>query len=377
MTPDGENDPEVWRELLVDSFGFDEAVYEEVLGTVGAQWRFDDERESQFEAVGAGPRRDRRAAGRARLRGPLRPRVLGRLSPPWPTSSPRGWPRSHAWRRSGRRARGAAPVPPPPRPSAARPAPAAGPARACGRSRSSLGVRDRNRLPAPLDVLVAAAGVLPHRRPGRCSAASSRSSGAGWQHLGASLERTGVSWAAAVVVGLLLGLGLGLSRWFADLTDPLLNALRAVPLFAWLPLVIVQFGLGEPAARVLVFVGALWPVVISTADGVARVPRQHIETARMLGTPAVADVAAGVPAQRAARDRHRAAAVAHPGLDLRHRRRAGRDHVGGRRDDERRPGAGQHGPDRRRDPGLRPGRLHRGPAAAPAATRRWVRWADT
>ena len=147
-----------------------------------------------------------------------------------------------------------------------------------------LEVRDRNRLPAPLDVLVALqeffltparpvlSGVVPFV-------------GAGWQHLGASLERTGVSWAAAVVVGLLLGLGLGLSRWFADLADPLLNALRAVPLFAWLPLVIVQFGLGESSARVLVFIGALWPVVISTADGVARVPRQHIETARMLGTP--------------------------------------------------------------------------------------------
>jgi len=52
MTPDGENDPVVWRELLVDSFGFDEAVYEEVLGTVGAQWRFDETREAQFEAVG-------------------------------------------------------------------------------------------------------------------------------------------------------------------------------------------------------------------------------------------------------------------------------------------------------------------------------------
>jgi NitT/TauT family transport system substrate-binding protein len=53
LTPDDENDPEVWRGLLVDSFGFDEAVYEEVLSNVGAQWRFDDERRSQFEAVGA------------------------------------------------------------------------------------------------------------------------------------------------------------------------------------------------------------------------------------------------------------------------------------------------------------------------------------
>lgn len=52
MTPGGENDREVWRELLVDSFGFDEAVFEEVLGTVGAQWEFDETREAQFEAVG-------------------------------------------------------------------------------------------------------------------------------------------------------------------------------------------------------------------------------------------------------------------------------------------------------------------------------------
>lgn len=53
MTPDGDNDPEVWRELLVDNFGFDEAVYDEVLSNVGAQWEFDDTRLAQFEAVGA------------------------------------------------------------------------------------------------------------------------------------------------------------------------------------------------------------------------------------------------------------------------------------------------------------------------------------
>ncbi len=53
MTPDGENDPQVWRELLVDNFGFDESVYEEVLTNVGARWDFDEERQSQFEAVGA------------------------------------------------------------------------------------------------------------------------------------------------------------------------------------------------------------------------------------------------------------------------------------------------------------------------------------
>ena len=52
LTPDGENDPEVWKDLLVTQFGYDEAVYEAVLDNVGAEWRFDEERQAQFEGAG-------------------------------------------------------------------------------------------------------------------------------------------------------------------------------------------------------------------------------------------------------------------------------------------------------------------------------------
>ena len=52
LTPGGENDPEVWRDLLVTQFGYDEQVYEEVLSNVGAEWRFDEERQRQFEGAG-------------------------------------------------------------------------------------------------------------------------------------------------------------------------------------------------------------------------------------------------------------------------------------------------------------------------------------
>jgi ABC-type nitrate/sulfonate/bicarbonate transport system permease component len=109
--------------------------------------------------------------------------------------------------------------------------------------------------------------------------------GAGWYHLSASLGRCAVSWAAAVGVGLSLGLALGLSRLVSDLLDPLVNGLRAIPLYAWLPLTLVWFGLGEGAARALIFLGALWPVLVATSVSVARVPRAYLETARMLGTP--------------------------------------------------------------------------------------------
>ena len=116
------------------------------------------------------------------------------------------------------------------------------------------------------------AGVVPY-------------TGAGLDHLAASLTRCGVSWVLAVVVGGAVGLALGLSRLARDLFDPVLNALRAVPLFAWLPLVLIWFGIGEGAARALIFLGALWPVLVATAEATARVPRAHLETARMLGTP--------------------------------------------------------------------------------------------
>ncbi len=145
-------------------------------------------------------------------------------------------------------------------------------------------LKPRSILPSPHQVVTAAdafffgentvtlSGIVPFK-------------GAAWLHISASLERCVTTWVLAVIVGLVLGLGLGLSSWVADLLEPFTNALRAVPLFAWLPLAAVQFGIGEPPARILIFIGALWPVVVATTDSVARVPRAHVETARMLGTP--------------------------------------------------------------------------------------------
>lgn len=148
----------------------------------------------------------------------------------------------------------------------------------------NLELKPRTILPSPHQVLTAAdafffgenrvtlSGIVPFK-------------GAAWLHISASLERCLTTWVLAVLVGLVLGLGLGLSRWVADLLEPISNALRAVPLFAWLPLAAVQFGIGEPPARILIFIGALWPVVVATTDSVARVPRTQVETARMLGAP--------------------------------------------------------------------------------------------
>ena len=145
-------------------------------------------------------------------------------------------------------------------------------------------LRPRTILPSPHQVLSAAdAFFLGERAVGLSGVVYFK--GAGWSHLATSLSRCGQAWSIAVVVGLVLGLGLGLSRLVADLLDPFTNALRAVPLFAWLPLASVWYGINPNSGRILIFIGALWPVVVATTDSVARVPAGQIETARMLGTP--------------------------------------------------------------------------------------------
>ena len=148
---------------------------------------------------------------------------------------------------------------------------------------SATGVLSDRLLPAPADVVksgrdflfapkrAAVPGVVPFR-------------GAALEHIRASVGRWGVGYAIALAVGLPLGLGLGLSRWVSAAVDPLFQALRSVPITAWLPISLVWFGLGNGASRFLIFVGAVSPIVVATADSAARVPRQLVDTARMLGT---------------------------------------------------------------------------------------------
>lgn len=148
---------------------------------------------------------------------------------------------------------------------------------------SATGLLSDRLFPAPADLARTARDfvVAPKRAP---VPGVIPFKGAAAEHIRASVGRWGVGYAIAVCVALPLGLGLGLSRWMAAAVDPLFHAIRSVPITAWLPIALVWFGLGNGAARFLVFIGAVSPIVVATADSTARVPRQLVDTARMLGT---------------------------------------------------------------------------------------------
>jgi len=104
-----------------------------------------------------------------------------------------------------------------------------------------------------------------------------------WQHLAASLGRMLTAFAAAVVTGVPLGLLIGASPVARGIIDPLIELYRPVPPLAYLPLIVIWFGIGELSKVLLIYLAVLAPVVIATAAGVRGVPRDRLNAARALG----------------------------------------------------------------------------------------------
>ncbi|GLQ82442.1 taurine ABC transporter permease [Mesorhizobium huakuii] len=103
------------------------------------------------------------------------------------------------------------------------------------------------------------------------------------QHTVASLGRVFAALVAAMLVGVPVGLAIGISTIGRGIFDPLLEFLRPIPPLAYLPLVIIWFGIGEPSKILVIAIAMLAPVALSTASGVRGVSQERINAARSLG----------------------------------------------------------------------------------------------
>jgi nitrate/nitrite transport system permease protein len=101
-------------------------------------------------------------------------------------------------------------------------------------------------------------------------------------HLLASLQRVMVGYAFAAVAGVAVGTLIGQSTWAMRGLDPLFQVLRTVPPLAWLPLALAAFQNGEPSAIFVIFITAVWPIVINTAVGIRNIPNDYVNVARVL-----------------------------------------------------------------------------------------------
>lgn len=105
--------------------------------------------------------------------------------------------------------------------------------------------------------------------------------GLGWRIL-VSLQRVAIGFSLAAVIGVLLGALVGQSVWAMRGLDPVFQVLRTVPPLAWLPLSLAAFRDSQPSAIFVIFITAIWPVIINTAVGIRNIPQDYRNVAQVL-----------------------------------------------------------------------------------------------
>lgn len=86
-----------------------------------------------------------------------------------------------------------------------------------------------------------------------------------------------------IVAGFFIGALFGLWSTLEKLVAPLFNAVRQVPLLAWIPLIILFFGIAETSKLVFIALGTSFPIVLSTFDGIRNVRKEYVEVGRIFG----------------------------------------------------------------------------------------------
>jgi sulfonate transport system permease protein len=133
------------------------------------------------------------------------------------------------------------------------------------------------------------AGVRPVLLPSPATVATTfwelAASGELGHHLAVSLGRVLEGFGIASALALPLGIGIGMSRTLDRATDLLIQLIKPIPPIAWIPLAILWFGIGEQPKIFIIALGAFFPVLVNTIDGIRQTDWRYVELARVLEVP--------------------------------------------------------------------------------------------
>jgi taurine transport system permease protein len=103
------------------------------------------------------------------------------------------------------------------------------------------------------------------------------------QHLAASLSRIALAFVLALVTAIPAGIAIATSRIARGILDPIIEFYRPVPPLAYLPLMVIWFGIGELSKVLLIYFTIFAPLAIATASGASRVAKSRLLAAASLG----------------------------------------------------------------------------------------------
>ncbi|AHJ64203.1 ABC transporter permease protein [Granulibacter bethesdensis] len=101
-------------------------------------------------------------------------------------------------------------------------------------------------------------------------------------HVWLSLKRVLVGLAVALAVGVPLGLAVGGLRVVEAATSPVFQFLRMISPLSWMPVAVMVLGVGDAPIYFLLSFAAVWPILLSTADGVKQLDRRWLLLAQSL-----------------------------------------------------------------------------------------------
>ena len=90
----------------------------------------------------------------------------------------------------------------------------------------------------------------------------------------------GYLWGAGIA--LILGVFSGLNKVVERIVSPIINVIRQIPLYAWMPLIILWFGIGEVSKEIIIARGVLIPIYLNTVQGIKGVQAEYFELAQVL-----------------------------------------------------------------------------------------------
>ena len=106
-----------------------------------------------------------------------------------------------------------------------------------------------------------------------------------WRHIGSSLMRVASGFALAVAVAVPVGLWMGRVDSVYRALNPLFQIMRPISPIAWIPLTILWFGVGDASPIFLIFLAAVFPLIVQTAAGVHAIERRYLAAAENFGVP--------------------------------------------------------------------------------------------
>jgi taurine transport system permease protein len=104
-----------------------------------------------------------------------------------------------------------------------------------------------------------------------------------WQHAATSVARVFAALLLAIASAIPVGILIGLSSRARAVFDPLIEFYRPIPPLAYLPLIVIWFGIGELSKVLLIYLAIFAPLAIATLHGVRRVDQNRLRAARSLG----------------------------------------------------------------------------------------------